>query len=56
MTQLPIFQDKVLRFLRYEALQQNCRVLFVHLPRMEYHQKKTLKIVRHQVFQLFTWK
>ena len=43
MTQLPIFQDKVLRFLRYEALEQNCRVLFVHLPRMEYHQKEDVQ-------------
>ena len=40
MTQLPIFQDKVLRFLHYEVLEQNCRVLFEHLPRKEYHQKE----------------
>ena len=43
MTQLPIFQDKVLRFLRYEALERNCRVLFEHLPRMEYHQKEDVQ-------------
>ena len=40
MIQQPTVQDKVLRFLRYEVLEQNCRVLFEHLPRMEYHQKE----------------
>ena len=43
MTQLPIFQDKVLRFLHYEVLQQMRRVLFEHLPRMEYHQKEDVQ-------------
>ena len=40
MIQQPTAQDKVLRFLRYEVLQQMHRVLFEHLPKMEYHQKE----------------
>ena len=43
MTQQPTVQDKVLRFLRYEVLQQMRRVLFEHLPRMEYHQKEDVQ-------------
>ena len=40
MTQQLTVQDKVLRYLRYEVLQQMRRVLFEHLPRKEYHQKE----------------
>ena len=43
MIQQPTAQDKVLRFLRYEVLQQMRRVLFEHLPRMEYHQKEDVQ-------------
>ena len=43
MTQQPTVQDKVLRFLRYEVLQQMRRVLFEHLPRKEYHQKEDVQ-------------
>ena len=43
MTQQPTVQDKVLRYLRYGVLQQMRRVLFEHLPKMEYHQKEDVQ-------------
>ena len=55
MTQQPTVQDKVLRYLRYEVLQQMRRVLLSIFQERNIIKKKTFKIVRHQVFQLFTW-